>query len=261
MSALVVIDSRDCTPNQRLGEATYRLDANSRGFRSLELVEYELVLDVPHINENNNTAVFVTPTNSYPITIPIGSYTVDELAVALAAQLTTVIPGTWAVAYDPVTLHYTITAPVAFSIQFNPILIGSWDYTRMMGLLVDAPPVAIMTGGLVDLVYTKSVFICSRKAHERTRQRDLTSVGRAGDILGVVHLREDDEGAATQDFGKGIYQARIENPKRVRFDTDTALAELDIVILDDRGQPLPGDGTSISGAPPIMSYRIVMQST
>ena len=260
MSALVVIDSRDASPNQKLGDARYNLDANSRGYRSLALVEYELVLDVPHINSNNNIAVFVTPTTSYPIEIPVGSYDVNDLATALQAQLIAEIGGLWTVAYSAVTGKYTINSPVPFNIESNPILVGSWDFARMMGFPVDGPATSSMVSGLVDLAYTKSVFICSRIAHERTRQRDLTSNGRAADILAVVHLREDAESAALQDFTKGIYQARIETPKVVRFDTDTALASLDIVILDDRGQPLPGDEPSTSGVGPVMSYRVVMHA-
>lgn len=261
MNGLAVINSRDCPSNQAAGSARYSLDANVRGFTSLSLVEYELVLDVPHINSTNNVAVIDTGTQSYPVEIASGSYDTETLRVAFETQLNTLGLGAFTVALDAGLLRYTITAPVPVRIATNPILVGAWDFTRMMGFPQGAPLSATITGGLIDLTWTTSIFVISREAHRQIKKRDITSDGRAGDILAVVPLREDDTSPATQDFGKGVYAGRIETPKHVPYSPNVSLANLDIVLLDDRGNRIPEDKPATSGAPPVVSYRFVLHTT
>jgi len=260
----IVISSKDAPLGSSPGNARFPLDANNRGVNSISMVEYELVLDIPLINARNDTAVIETTSQSYPVTIPHGNYDTTTLGVAVVAALNALGLGAFSILFDPTTARYNLAGPVGFRFIRNPVLVGAWDWSCMMGFPQSGPILFSQQGGLVDLTYTDAVYIVSLEAHARANKRDFAAAGRLANVLGVVPMRSDGDpvGGLAAPVGGGIIRAgRIEYPKTIRYEAENALSQLDIRLYDDRGQPLPGDEPGVDGAPPVVSYRLTLQTT
>lgn len=204
---------------------------------AIGLSGYNIFYGIDNINNNNNISVFETAVQSYPVTIPNGNYTYENLRSEIQTQLNTLGLGAFTVVLF--NNRYRITSPVPIKFVTNPVSGYKYDWASMISLPKDNNLSLVVNGSTTDLLYTNKLLIVSGKLHSSKTTGDyLTGPNNIGNILGIVYLNSQTESqSAILDYA---------NIKWVFKRTSQNIFETDIQILDGQGLNIPRE-TDLSG--------------
>ena len=216
--------------DRRVGETPARASYGEYGESGISLIglsEYQFITQFNNINSSNNTAVLDDGTQSFPITIPFGTYDGTALALAISAQLNIVAaPIVFTVTFTNGRFNMTSTAPTKWTYP-NPIT-GYGDFAQMAGLS-GTPFSTSIAGKLANLVYTNKLYITSRSLNSKATRNDFASNKQASGILGVMYLNGNDV--------RGI----LTDVKWIDTNPLDTMRTIDIEILDDYGNAIVAD--------------------
>lgn len=236
-------------------------------FHRIALTEARFEFNSPNVNpRNNKIGVYDALLNEVAVDIDEGFYTPDELASALQARLTTLIPAqTWAVVFTN-NYFFQITSNANFSLF-------AWPYPTlaqsqsglffMMGFNSFNTAINIPAGALVQkgdifpsMCYTRYVDICSRQLTQYQKSKDnSTRENQNPGVLVRLYLSNyGSEGVgAGDDSAKQIWPGcapavlyRYYNvPKYSSWSPGAFIDQIDIELRDDAGNLLyiPGPYT------------------
>lgn len=236
----IYVSSRDRPDNQDSDRATYRADIRADGINSIGLASYDFITQFDTINSTNATSYISTASQTVPITIPVGMYTYGGLAAAITTQLSGFPGGAIVCTWDGVRFEYTSIVPIRF--LADPVLVGTKTWSIMTGVPHGEflPLATVITGGLADINYTNALYITSNSVCKRQVIQDFGTNERLRNVLGVVYPY------AGQTMSESIVvpihtPADLANIKYINYDFGDPISQIDIEILDERGNPIPED--------------------
>ena len=249
MNSFIYLDSQNKT-NGSNSNADFKLSLDLQKINSIALSSYEITYNVKNINSVNASSVFFeTSSQSFPVDVVEGWYSFVDLATALqtALNVAAVVGTPFTVTYNAVTHKYTITnATFDFSLKnLNP----GRTWLQMIDIEPDLPLSGSVTGGdNLNLNFTNKIYIVSDRLHQHKQVGDVSSESRINNILGVVYVTQNqpqqldkaDVNAPKSIFPK-IISERIHNLKRIPQDRNRSIGDVDIKLLDDRGDIIPDD--------------------
>lgn len=161
----IYLDSRDSVVTTPLYAntdwPTFRFVSPIQNIAKVKILEAEIPFSYYVVNADNNRIV-LTETGSSTAVIPIGNYTVTDLATTVGAALTAASLAlgsrTYSVTYSTTTGKFTISSSGTFSLSVSSLLLQSVLGLRQIntssGSTLVAPDVAIVTGP--NYVYVNS---------------------------------------------------------------------------------------------------------
>ena len=118
-TSIIVINSLDrINPFDSSTRFTVKIRPAIQGATSVSLAYVLIPNSTYNITAANNLLSFDDGAVR-TIAIPPGSYTTTTLGTTIAAAMTAAGSQTYTVTYNPITYHYTISAPVAFSLFYE----------------------------------------------------------------------------------------------------------------------------------------------
>lgn len=244
--AVHIIQSRDniqFNKSKTQANIAYRDMFEIDKVKKIALTSYDFVYNIDNVNELTKTAYFETAIQSYSVTLIEGKYNYVDLAAQIETKLNLLGLGIFSVNFF--TEGYKIISPTPIKFITNPLDPYGKDWADMVGMPKDDSLSTTKDGKLYDISYTDCIFVCSKNIHSFKEFGDTSSSGRLNDVLAVIYVNqnqglENDKiiEAPNYIYGKHI-TGRIDNPKYVNIMSDN-MSTLDIRLLDDSGQPLPG---------------------
>lgn len=161
----IYLDSRDSvvtTPAYANTDwPTFRFQTPIQNIAKMKILEAEIPFSYYVVNTDNNRIV-LTETGSSTAVIPVGNYTVTDLATALGAALTAASLAlgsrTYTVTYSTITGRFTISSSGTFTLSVSSLLLqsvlGLQATNPSSGSTLVAPHVAMVTGP--NYVYANS---------------------------------------------------------------------------------------------------------
>lgn len=212
---------------------------------SIEGESFEMLYDIPNINERNNTIVFDDGATSYPITIDEKYYTYDQLGDAIQAEMNSVIGAGHVFTWDPVISRYTLVAPAPLKVtKFPP---QKRDLAALIGFGYDRPLSLFITGGMSDITYTRNIYVISNNVHRSKRAQDQSSDSFMTDVIMAVPIYGENEEFKRLNRLTSSYDTLL-NPrhvyhqptlrKQIAFNPNESISTIDIVLLDDQAEEL-----------------------
>ena len=214
-----------------------------QGIKKIALCSYDFVYDLDNINDLNNTAYIETTSQSYPIKIANGKYNYTQLATAIDNGLTTTGLGSFTVTYSGTS--FEIVGPVLFRFIYGPAIHTDWADMIGMGKRVSYALTQISVG-VVDISYTKAIYICSNALHSYKDKADSLTNNR-NNILEIVYVNKDAYLGDDKDANAPITNQahhitdRIAELKWVNLMSNRDFNQIDIRLYDDDGFLLEGD--------------------
>ncbi len=236
----IYVSSRDRPVNQDAERATYRADIRADGINSVGLASYDFITQFDTINSTNETAYISTASQTVPVTIPTGMYSYGSLASEITTQLSGFPGGAIVCTWSGVRFEYTSVVPIRF--LPDPVLVGSKTWSIMTGVPhgESVPLATVITGGLADINYTNALYITSNSICKRQVIQDFGTNEQLRNVLGVVYPYQGQK--MTDAIVVPLHtSAYLENIKFINYDFGDPISQIDIEILDERGDPIPED--------------------
>ena len=118
---LLYANTQDASYNSQ-GDYTFSLLRPIDHVKNIQLMQYNLNWSFPNVRTSTNTLIFSeanTPSTMRTITIPVGQYADEDVAVDLAQAMSTAGTQTYSISINYVTEQFTITGSAQnFTIYF-----------------------------------------------------------------------------------------------------------------------------------------------
>jgi len=213
---------------------------------SVEGESFEMLYDIPNINDRNNVIVFDDGATSYPITVPQNYYTYDQLGNEIQTQLNAVIGAGHIFGWVAANSRYELTAaPAPLKVTKYPP--QKRDLAGLIGFAYDQPLSTIILGGASDITYTRNIYITSNNVHRSKRAQDQSSDSFTTDVIMVVPVYGENEEFKRLNRFATPYDTLL-NPrhvyhqptlrKQIAFNVNESISTIDILLLDDQGEEL-----------------------
>ena len=199
---------------------------------SYRISEIILPFTFYNINDNNNVLKIRSGVTIYTVTLTNGNYTISQLLAQLKISLDALAVGVWTLTNDPITYKLTIASSIAYEYlgtQSTMNYILGFDDLDLVSALTNTGPY------LYNLSNTNYVDIVSRSlSKSSTKVRD-TGYKSASTIIRVP--------CSNYSFGQTI----LYKPKFhvIEFKPENS-NDIDILLLDDRGNSIDLNGFDIS---------------
>lgn len=233
-------DDRIKGENGDNGDAVFYMNIPDFATDAIGCSAYNVLYSIQNINVNNNTAVFETATQSYPVLLDNGYYNYEELRAEIETVLNTLGLGAFVVAL--VDYKYTITAPVPIKFVENPASTYKYDWASMINLPKNAGLSVGIIGGFADISYTNKLIFTCDELHSSKSIGDYTTSENAGNILCVAYINAN-KNYNDADIDKLIQPHNVSldlhNIKWILKRTSQSIYRTRIRVLDSRGYPIP----------------------
>lgn len=230
-------------------------------FHRVGLTEIRFPFSTPNINIRNNKIDISANGVTVAVDLPWGFYTPTELAAELETRLTALIAAvTWTVTYNEESMTFTITGDANFTIAPHDFTntaasLGNRLQTRKglyyMMNWADTSTAALTFTSLAmpQMQYTSYVDICSRNLTQFQQSKDSSSrENQAPGLLCRLYLNN----FTNENLGDGDTSAKLAwpgcrgqmvhrlfpAPKMSAWQPGSFVDQIDIVLLDDVGNPL-----------------------
>ena len=214
-----------------------------QGASKVALCSFDFCCDLDTITRLNNTAYIETSTQSFPVTVANGKYNYVELASAIEAGLVASgAPALFSVSYTGTLFNINSSIPIRFI--YGPDSHSDW--ADMIGMDKRGTYLLLNSSvGVVDISYTRAIYICSDILHEDKNKADVMTNGR-NNILEIVYVNpnanlgnDKDIDAPTTNNAHHITE-RISELKWINLMKLKDYNNIDIKLYDDDGFLLEG---------------------
>jgi len=236
-------DDRNNKPNPDTSDVTFPVKFKGNVINRIGLSSYDFAVAFDNINERNRTMYIDDGTTTYPVTLEIQIYNIDELRVEAKIVLDALGLGAWTITVRDG--KFIVLAPVPIKFLTNPVNNSGRDWADMMGMEKETELKLSHLGGIADIVYTNKLYIIADEIHQYKSFSDESSSRRINNALGVVYLNEN------KNLGNekvllspdAVYPHRatrqIQDMKWIKHRTRDDVGVVRILLLDDRGETIP----------------------
>lgn len=242
-NGIIYIDSRQSIKAyDKKADMVFNNRFSLQGVKKVALCSYDFTYDIDNINKLNKVAYIETTTQTYPVTVTTGKYNYDELATAIQSALIATGLGAFVVTFN--VNSYEIAGPVLFRFLQGPDPHSDWS--DMIGMdKRGSYATTQFSVGVVDISYTRSIYICSDALHSYKDKADSLTNNR-NNILEIVYVNKDsnlgnskDVDAPTSNNAHHITD-RIAELKWINVQSGRDFQNIDIKLYDDDGYLLDG---------------------
>jgi len=206
---------------------------------------FQMLYDIPNINQRNNVMVIDNGVMSFPITIIESYYDFTTLAAAIQTELNTLGLGAFTFTWNTVSYKFMMTSAVP--VKFTRYPPQKRDLTAVVGMPYDTGLQTTYTGGYADLCYTRDIYVTSTSLNRNRKVIDQCSDPAINNLLMVVPVYPYEEFQRNNAATTGVvqyllnprnisYQERI--AKIINYNINDSIPSVDITLIDDQGEIL-----------------------
>ena len=219
---LLYANTQDASYNS-LGDYTFSLLRPTDHVKNIQLMQYNLNWSFPNVRTSTNTLIFSeadTPSTKRTITLTVGQYADEDIAVDLAQAMSTAGTQTYSISINYVTETFTITGSAKnFTIYFN----GTTLY-QLIGLTanITSTGYALTLQAPMDLLPTTEIQI---RMPNLVKNYENSATNLNQDLLAVASL-------ACYQYGDMI---RENNASIISATTVSQISQFTISLVDTTG--------------------------
>lgn len=228
--------------------------------------QIQVQYNVPTVNLDLNDTIYLIDDSQggqpYPIQIPFGFYTPDELAAVLQIKIRALTPfTTMTVAYENSGFVFTAAAPYIQDFYFPGDVYMQLDLDlshdqitnvlktyRLLGITIDnsIPDILQESHIAPNFMYTPYIDIYSDSLTNYQRVKDTdTSIKNAKGLVARIYLSgvgnpQITTGTSALGSAPFVMTADLNSPKVIRWTPDVTVTTIDIQVKDQYGNLLPG---------------------
>lgn len=228
--------------------------------------QIQVQYNVPTVNLNLNDKIYLIDDSpggqEYPIQIPFGFYTPNELAAVLQIKIRALTPfTTMSVTYENSNFIFKAAVPYLNDFYFASDLTMQLDLDlshdeitnvlktyRLLGLTIDNSEANVIQESSIapNFMYTPYIDIYSDTLTNYQKVKDTdTSIKNAKGLIARVYLSgvgnpQTSIGTSALGSAPFIMTADLNSPKVIRWTPDVTVTTIDIQVRDQYGNLLPG---------------------